>query len=232
MKNAWELTQDATRNGFTLVILPPQTTETKFRLNRYIIEISPTPYELCVSAKLAKEFGTCREKLERPLEHSLPLQQWYGELFTLTRKKCLVLFNPPTGWMILKLFVSRKEIVTIASDLRSEIALSLMAHGFSPMAIAEHLDPISGCFVRRSNNRTATSTINQNLIHLPVHLGIDYDAPMFSTELRWGKSYNFMPYAGKYKVATKKMAELMGVEAPSAADHLDLYRPSTSIDPS
>lgn len=184
--------------------------------------------EICATAHLLKEFGLTRTTAPLPSPEPEPLTQWYADLFYLERRKCLFIMNPTSGWVILRLLVSRNDIKATPETFQALVEESIVEGGFPREKVRSFLpaEIVSTetvptettrwpeAKVCRTNSRSALAVINQNLIHIPIHRGFFLDLTHHENETRWAMHYNFGPYAGKYRAAYKEMASILGVAKP------------------
>lgn len=116
----------------------------------------------------------CTSKLlaaidDSPLEDStrstpLPLGDWYGNIFTIDRRKCIIFINESTLFVCLTIGDTKSDYRHIAPFFVDVLAQTLRNEGFTEGEVALVLSLHGELAVGRTQNRSTIASLNNRVI--------------------------------------------------------------------
>jgi len=88
-----------------------------------------------------------------------PLSTWYADVFNFNRRKCLVFYNPGTGYGMVAAYVTKKRIANLSQELLRTYQDALKDDGVSPEKIKELLTAVANPVFCRTSDRKARAHV-------------------------------------------------------------------------
>jgi hypothetical protein len=165
----------------------------------------------------------CSKKLETYLGDVSPLNpqlnestlgDWNGHLFTVNRKKCLILTNNKTWYSVIVLDVTKKDNKIFRQNFKvrllEQLRFDLKINVEQSEKIQETLKDI--VFSKSNNDKSTMGIINHHVQHLKWagqrDGGIEYSDMVFENSV-----LNGTPMGKKFKFPKETMAEILATAA-------------------
>jgi hypothetical protein len=114
---------------------------------------------------------------DRPLPDSAatqsPLGDWYGHVFTIERRKCIVFINEPTLFVCPALGVVKSNYRQIMPFFVSVLAQALRTMSFSKAEVDWILGQHSEMTLGRATNRSTLGSLNNRIADARAHIAWD-----------------------------------------------------------
>jgi hypothetical protein len=108
---------------------------------------------------------------------SLPIGDWYGHIFTIERRKCLIFINEPTLFVCPALAVVKADYRQIIPFFVGVLAQASRTMGFSETEIDWILGQTKDMAIGRATNRSTLGSLNNRVTdiksHFARHLGFE-----------------------------------------------------------
>ena len=111
----------------------------------------------------------CTAKLLRELDISQyvdsisPIGDWYANIFTIERQKCLAVINENTLFTCLALAVTKRDYRDLVRFFRNLLANTLGDEGFPQTPIEYVLDLHADLTIGKTQNRSAVASLNNRI---------------------------------------------------------------------
>jgi hypothetical protein len=108
---------------------------------------------------------------------SLPIGDWYGHVFTVERRKCVMFVNEPTLFVCPALGVVKSDYRQIILFFIGVLAQALRTMGFNKREINWIFAKHKGMAIGRATNRSTLGSLNNRVTdiksHFARHLGFE-----------------------------------------------------------
>lgn len=111
--------------------------------------------QICCSNKLLLAMDMKPAKIPAERHGLPPMSTWYADVFDFNRRKCLVFYNPATGYGMVAAYVTKKRITNLALELLRSYEMALNDDGVSIEKIRELLAAVSNPVLCRTSDRKA-----------------------------------------------------------------------------
>ena len=109
-----------------------------------------------------------------------PLGDWYGNIFTIDRRKCIIFINESTLFVCLTIGVTKSDYRHIVPFFVDVLAQTLRNEGFNESDVALILSLHSDLTVGRTQNRSTIGSLNNRVLDTK-HI-IQYDGGLASCD--------------------------------------------------
>ena len=93
-----------------------------------------------------------------------PLGDWYGNIFTIDRRKCIIFINESTLFVCLTIGVTKSDYRHIVPFFVDALAQTLRNEGFTESQVALVLSLHSDLTVGRTQNRSTIASLNNRVL--------------------------------------------------------------------
>ncbi|EEM11090.1 MULTISPECIES: DUF6933 domain-containing protein [Bacillus] len=111
--------------------------------------------------KLADAMEIKTEKID--LSDSNTLNCWHANLFTINRKKCVIVMNNITRYHFMIYGVTKKDLRNLEMLFKKDLVTNLLLDGIEPEVIEQYLNQDPTIQYAATNNRSIISQMNESV---------------------------------------------------------------------
>ena len=119
--------------------------------------------QICCSNKLLLAMDLKPAKIPADRVGLPPLSTWYADVFNFNRRKCLVFYNPATGYGMVAAYVTKKRLTNLALELLRTYEVALNDDGVSPERVRELLTAVANPVICRTSDRKARAHLMHDI---------------------------------------------------------------------
>jgi hypothetical protein len=118
---------------------------------------------LRLTSKLLAEIDDDQRSDEAAAPSSSPLGDWYGHLFTIERRKCVIFINEPTLFVCPALDIAKSECRQIVPFFKKTLAQTLRVMEFDDRAQEWIEGQVESMQLGRTTNRSTRGSLNNRI---------------------------------------------------------------------
>ncbi len=115
--------------------------------------------QVCCSNKLLSAMGLKPAGIPAETLGLPALATWYADMFNFNRRKCLIFYNPSTGYGTVAAYVTKKRLASLNQELARTLQQALQDDGAPSEKAAELLAALAKPVICRTSDRKARAHV-------------------------------------------------------------------------
>lgn len=119
---------------------------------------------------------TLKVKAEAVPSEAEPLAKWHGNIFTLNRRKCLLLTHDESRYSLYFFGVTQKSLANLPKLFRERLKRELMRDDFTIAQVEKMLATVGEVSFAKSSSRSVLGTMN-DMVQMIKHMAVYRETP-------------------------------------------------------